>query len=119
MTKKKKLKIFIAVICLLAIVTGIGSFISYSKFEVVNPFSTAKGLFQVIFTEKEYVVIQKYPKVIVAKPNASLIDYMVSQGFKEDKENQLGALHRFTNDVAVQYVVYTTNKYFAKWRWQE
>lgn len=63
--------------------------------------------------------IQKYPKVIIAKPNVSLKDYMGDKGFKEDKENQMGALHRYINNSSSQYIMYSTNKYFSKWRWQE
>jgi len=86
---------------------------------VLNPLSTANGLFQIVFTEKEYIEIQKYPKVILAKPNVSLRDYMESRSFQEDKENQMGALHRFQNNDSAQYVMYSTNKYFSKWKWQE
>ncbi|HHV97268.1 MAG TPA: hypothetical protein GXX37_12505 [Clostridiaceae bacterium] len=116
--KRNKRKI--AVACLvLFVVLGIASFISYSKFNVLSPFSTAYGLFQVIFTDKEYVVIQKYPRVIVAKPTVSLQEYMKNLGFEEDTENQMGALHRFQSNDTVQYVIYSVNKYFSKWRWQE
>lgn len=116
MDKKKKV---IAVFLLLIVILSLGSFISYSKFTVLNPLSTTNGLFQIIFTEKEYIEIQKYPKVIVAKPSASLRTYMGDKGFQEDKENQMGALHRFHNNDSAQYVIYSSNKYFAKWIWQE
>ncbi len=98
---------------------GIGSLVSFSKFGVFNPFSTANGLLQVMYTEKEYLEIQKYPKVIVSKPNVLLEDYMQDKGFQEDVENQLGALRRFHNNDSSQYVRFSTNKYFSKWRWQE
>jgi len=113
-----KNKILIVVIVLIALI-GIGSFISFSKFGVSNPFSTANGLFQVVYTEKEFIEIQKYPKVIVSKPNVSLQDYMQNKGFQEDVENQSGALHIFHNNDISQYVRISTNKYFSKWRWQE
>lgn len=115
----KRNKIIIGVIIFSIILIGIGSFISYSKFNVLNPFSTASGLLQVVFTEKEYIEIQKYPKVIVSKPNVSLQDYMKNEGFQEDIDNQMGALHRFQNNDTAQYVFFSTNKYFSKWRWQE
>ncbi|HHY41425.1 MAG TPA: hypothetical protein GX514_01020 [Thermoanaerobacterales bacterium] len=119
MGKNKKAKIIIVQFLLLIVVIGLSSFISYYKFSVLNPLSTARGLFQILFTEKEYVEIQKYPKVILAKPSVSLSDYMESRGFREDKENQMGALHRFINDDTAQYVVYSTNMCFSKWKWQE
>jgi len=119
MSKNKRANIIVAQFLLLIAVISLSSFISYSKFSVCNPFSTAKGLFQILFTEKEYIEIQKYPKVILAKPSASLSKYMESKGFQEDKESQMGALHRFVNDTTAQYVAYTTNKYYSKWIWQE
>lgn len=119
MLKSKKGKIMIGILATFIIILGIGSFLSYSKFSVINPFSTTHGLLQIMFTEKEYLELQSYPKVILAKPTLSLNDYMKSQGFKEDEENQMGALHMYTNETSVQYVMYSVNRYFAKWRWQE
>lgn len=72
MGKNKKAKIIIVQFLLLIVVIGLSSFISYYKFSVLNPLSTARGLFQILFTEKEYVEIQKYPKVILAKPLLSI-----------------------------------------------
>jgi len=115
----KKIKIIIVGSFLLMFIAGTGAFISYSKFNVINPISTAKGLLQVVFTEKEYVEIQKYPRVIIAKPSASLREYMESKGFQEDKENRMGALQIFRNNDSVQYVMFSTNKYFSKWIWQQ
>lgn len=119
MSKSKKIKMTIGVVIISIVMVGIGSFISYSKFRVLNPFTSTSGLIQVIFTEKDYVEIQQYPKVILAKPNASLENYMKEKGFKEDTENRMGALRVFTNDVSKQYVFYSTNQYFSKWRWRE
>jgi len=87
----KKGKIAVACFVILVIL-GAASFISYSKFNVINPFSTAYGLIQIVFMDKEYIEIQRYPRVIVAKPSASLQDYMKNLGFLEDVENQMGAL---------------------------
>ncbi len=114
-----KKKIIIGVFIILIAIIGIGSFVSFSKFGVFNLFSTANGLLQVMFTEKEYIKIQKYPKVIVSKPNASLQDFMQNEGFQEDVENQMGALHIFQSNDVTHYVLFSTNKYFSKWRWQE
>lgn len=107
-------------ICLaLIFVLGIASFISYSSFNVINPFVTTSGLAQIFLTDKDYVQIQEYPKVILAKPNFSLQVYMEGLGFQEDIENQMGALYRFNNDVSSQYIRYSRNRHFSKWIWQE
>lgn len=115
MAKKKMLVISLSIVIILCIV----SFISYSKFNVINPLSTASGLIQIVFTDKKYVEIQKYPKVIVAKPDTSLKDYMEELGFEEDTDSQMGALFRFKNKDSAQYIMYSVNKYFSKWNWQE
>ena len=44
---------------------------------------------------------------------------MQNEGFQEDAENQVGALYRFQNNDTAQYVLFSTNKYFSRWRWQE
>jgi|HigsolmetaGSP11D_1036233.scaffolds.fasta_scaffold02171_8 hypothetical protein len=115
----RKTRKYLIICIVFVILLGVSSFISYAKFQVLNPFSTYSGLVQIVFTDKEYVEIQKYPKVIIAKPNASLQDYMKGLGFQEDIENQMGRLHVFHNNTSTQYVMYTVNNYFSKWIWQE
>lgn len=46
---------------------------------------------------------------------------MKNYGFIENTEQQLDALHIFENKNAdtIKYVFISTNKYFAKWRWNE
>ena len=116
---KKKTKIGIALIVVLVIGIGISILISTTLFGVSNPFVVANGLFQITFTDTEYVEIQSYPKVILAKPGVSLESYMESQGFTENTEEQLGALRVFEQAEHQQYVVQSVNKYFAKWHWNE
>ncbi len=121
MNQKKRRNSIIVVLFLAMAIVGTGSFISNSKFGVLNPLSTGYGLYQVVFTEKEFIELQKYPKVIVAKPNASLSDYMGIEGFKEDNEFQSVSLslHRFKNNDSAQYIMNSTNNYFSIWRWNE
>ncbi len=44
---------------------------------------------------------------------------MQNQGFKENQENQMGALQIFPNNDSHQFIMYSVNKYFSKWKWQE
>lgn len=115
----KTIKTIIAVFFLLVIIAFVGTFISSSKFSVSNPLSTAKGLFQVVINKEAYVEIQEYPKVILARPDVSLRDYMISNGFQEDTEGQADSLHKFQSSFLTEYVSYSTNEYFSKWIWQE
>ena len=115
----KKVKIIIGVLILTILIIGASSFTSYAKFGVSNPFSTAYGLIKVMFTDTEYVEIQQYPKVIVAKTDTSLDKYMEKHGYTRDTEKQLGALCTFTTGDFEELITYSQNKYFSKWRWQE
>jgi len=117
--KNKGTKIIIGVLILTILIIGVSSFTSFAKFGVGNPFSTAHGLIKVMFTDTEYVEIQQYPKVIVAKPETSLDKYMKKHGYKRDTEKQLGALCTFTTGDFEELITYSQNKYFSKWRWRE
>lgn len=94
------------------------SFLSYSHFGVINPFSTASGLAKVMFTDTQYVEIQQSPRVIIAKPDASLDEFMQAQGYSKDEEKQMGALCTFTDGSEEELISYSCNKHFSKWCWQ-
>ena len=66
--KDRSRRIVIAIlVSAILIVALLGScFISYSAFNTGNPFSAASGLFQITVLNKEYVVIQESPKVVIA-----------------------------------------------------
>lgn len=117
--KNKRLKIIIAVLLICIVVC---SFVSYAQFDVANPLKTVPALAQIMFTDTEYVEIRQYPKVIIAKPTVSLEDYMQERGLVKDEVGQLGALHKFViadqPDREADIVLYSVNKYYAKWRWQ-
>lgn len=117
--KNKKIKIFVGVLALVILMIGVSSFVSYAKFGAVNPFLTANGLIKVMLTDIESVEIQQYPKVIVAKPDASLDKYMAKQGYMRDAEKQLGALYVYTTGDIEALIVCSQNRYFSKWCWQE
>lgn len=116
--KKAFWSVIISAAVLLAALIG-ASVLSYAELGVLNPFSAANGLARVILTETEYVEIQQYPRVIVAKPDASLLDeYMEAQGYERDEERQMGALCTFTDGNFEELVMYSQNKDFSAWRWQ-
>ena len=99
--------------------TIVSSFISYATFNTINPFSAASGFFQITVLDMEYVKIQESPKVILAQPNDEVfINYMESHGFTEIKDEQMGAIWVFTNGEQKEWIWYSINKYYSKWRWQ-
>ena len=119
--KKRSRRIVIATLVSAAlIIILLGScFISYSKFSTGNPFSVASGYFQITILDKEYVEIQRSPRVVLAQPSEEiLINYMESRGFTEIEEEQLGAIHVFSNGEEKEWIWYSVNGYYSKWRWQ-
>lgn len=115
-SKIKKIMISVAIIATLLLVA---TFVSIVKFNVANPFAVAHGLYQTTVADKQYVQIQAYPRVMLAKPQISLESYMETKGFSENKEEQLGALRVFEKAAAKQYVLCSVNRYFSKWHWRE
>lgn len=70
-------------------------------------------------SKKDYVEIQRSPKVILAQPSDTLfVEYMESRGFTEIEEERLGALRVFTNGEEKEAIMYSQNAYFAKWVWE-
>ena len=113
MKHRKLLLIVLAVV----LIYGAAAFASYAKFRVVNPISAAAGLTQILLTEKEYAEIQDDPKVILAKPEASLDDYMEEQGMIRADDEQMGAILVFRDGDYREYVQYSVNSYFSRWSW--
>lgn len=113
MKHRKLLLIVLAVV----LIYGAAAFASYAKFHVVNPISAAAGLTQILLTEKEYAEIQDDPKVIPAKPEASLDDYMEEQGMIRADDEQMGAISVFHSGDYREYVQYSVNGYYSAWSW--
>lgn len=119
--KERSRRIVIAtLVSAVLIIAILGScFISYATFNTGNAFSVASGYFQISVLDKEYVEIQASPKVVIAQPDGEVfIDYMKSCGFTEIEEEQMGAIRVFTNGEEKEYVWYSINEHYSKWRWQ-
>lgn len=80
---------------ILGILVALAIFISMTKFNVNNPFDVLNGLYQIAFADTEYIEIQNYPKVVIAKPKAALDTYMEEHGFAENKEEQSDSVRMF------------------------
>lgn len=117
----KKRTIIISCICL-AVVLLISSalLVSYDKFGTANVFSSVAGYLRVRNTNAQAVVIQEDPQIMIADPDADLLDrHMETLGYKRVDEKQLGALCVFSNGTDEQRVMYSQNKYYSLWEWQE
>lgn len=117
---RKKRIVVAAFVAVLLIVAFLGScFVSYLKFDTANPFSAVSGFIQITVADKDYVEIQRSPKVILAQPSDALfLEYMESRGFTEIEEERLGGLRVFTNGEEKEAIMYSQNAYFAKWSWE-
>lgn len=111
---KKRLLWILAAVFLCATVVSV---LLCVKLEVRNPAAAAAGLVRVLFTDAECVEIQRAPKVILAKPGASLEAYMAQQGY--ENQEQMGSLRAFSNGNAQELVACSQNRYFAHWVWQK
>lgn len=120
--KKKIIIIIIASILLLMLIT----IFSIVKYEVINPFSTFFGMLEILLTDKEYTVIQEYPRKVVfsksetelGKYSEDLLDqYMESRGFQKMKDEQMGSMLVYSNGVKKELVHEKSNKFYSIWTW--
>ncbi len=117
MVTRTLLKVLIVILLLV----GIGSLSLTVYFHTENPFLTARGLFKVLFTNAEYVEIQQYPQVMIAKPNTSLDAYMENRGYRKTEEYNVSAedVSVFTTGDFSEFVKCSKHKFFSVWTWQE
>lgn len=112
-----KKKLLILTIILLIVIATLFSII---KFHVYNPVSSFSGMIQILFTDKEYVIVQNHPnKVIFSKPDTELLDrYMSENGYEYIEEEQMGSMLVYKNDTDKDTIQFSINKYYSKWEWQ-
>lgn len=117
---KKKLLLILCLILAAVLLLGMASFLCYRSFKVADPFAAAGGLLRILFTDTETVLLQEYPQVVLAKPDASLNDYMRKRKMYEKPDEQMGALRVFAteSDDMKEYVLHSVNRYYQLWRWQ-
>lgn len=122
--KRKKIIIIIAIggVILLS-----ATIFSIAKFSVWNPFSSCFGMLEILFTDKEYTVVQNIPnRVVFSKTSDAsnksagqyLDEYMGSRGFHFVPEEQMGAMLVYSNGNEKEFLIFSTNKYYSKWEWQ-
>ncbi len=116
-----KKKIIIVSICL-AVVLLISSvfLVSYDKFGTANVFAAANAFYRVTNTNADAITVKEHPQIMIAKPGIELLDrHMEALGYERVEEKQLGALIVYSNGSDEQSILYSQNKYFSKWEWQE
>ncbi len=123
--KRKGIIIVVVVVCIVILLSA--TIFSIAKFNVWNPFSSCFGMLEILFTGKEYTVVQNYPnRVIFSKTRGTsdkngeqyLEEYMESRGFHFVPEEQLGAVLVYSNGTEKEYIMCSANSYYSKWIWQ-
>ncbi len=111
-------KFLIPTLIIIFIILFFGATIfSIYKFEVFNPISSCFGMLQILFTDKEYTVVQRIPyKVVFAKPG-SFEKYINKQGFYEIEEERMGADFIYSDGNKKERVYRRINAYYAIGIW--
>ena len=108
----------LAALALLAALLG-GCLASYLVFDTPNLCAAAAGAARVLWTDAETVTLRQQPRVVLAKPDGSLLEtYMAERGFTELEEERMGALRVFTNGEGREMVLCSQNRYWCLWSWR-
>ena len=108
----------LAALALLAALLG-GCLASYLVFDTPNLCAAAAGAARVLWTDAETVTLRQQPRVVLAKPDGSLLEtYMAERGFTELEEERMGALRVFTNGETREAVLCSQNRYWCLWSWR-
>lgn len=122
---KRKGIIITVVICIIILLGA--TIFSIVKFNIWNPFSSCFGMLEILFTDKEYTIVQNIPsRVVFSKTTDAsnkngrqyLDEYMENRGFQFVSEEQTGGILVYSNGSEQEYILFSTNKYYSKWEWQ-
>ena len=92
----------------------------------MNPFLSGFGFFQIIFTDKQYVVVQNYPQKVVFSKQFSpeskktgkeiFEEYMKKEGFEFGE--QLGTEFTFYKENKKETIYWYAHGLFNIWEWK-
>ena len=106
---KKYRNIVIGIVVILICAT----IFSILKFEVYNPFSSCFGMLQILFTNKDFVVVQKWPKEVVITKPGYLNEYLKNENWEEIEEKRVGALGSYKKDGENTWIYSRSNAYYS------
>lgn len=101
---------------------------SFLKFSVWNPFYACFGMIEILFTDKNYTVVQNFPyRVVFSKTSETssksagqyMDEYMASRSFYNLPDEQMGAETVYTNGVEKESIIFSANRYYSKWVWMQ
>ena len=119
---KTNKKILLIIFIFIAFLLLVSSFVSYVKFNTINPFATGYGLLRIMVFNVDYEEIQSNPRVIIAKPDYAwqlFLDTIEKEGYTYLKEERMGSLCSFKKNGKRERVFFSVNGYFSKWIWEK
>ena len=114
-SKRKKIAILIIIFVILLFSSFV---VSTSLFYSRNPFMTGYGVIRITCTDQSYVIIDKNPKVYLAKSkNAydNLRKMMKDDRYSYNANKRLGDFLDFEKDGKDQVVLFIAHKYYSIW----
>ena len=112
----KKIKYIISTLVLATSIFLVLSFISFFKFQVINPFSLINGFIK-IYSGYEYHEVQKNPKVILLNTknsNNSFELFLNDNGFVNLEDKRMGSILTLEKNNKKYVVVIGYNSYYGK-----
>lgn len=122
MTRNKRTKLIIIIVCSILVLTVIGTgALCYAKFGTFNFPKAAMALISISSSNDEYVEIKSNPnKIIIDTPDNAMQlfeEYMTYRGYTILEDEQLGALIVVSQDGGRETVAFSVNKYCSVWQW--
>ena len=110
---RRNLVIIVIVIFILILLCA--TIFSIAKFNVWNPVSSCCGMLEILFTDKEYTIVQNIPnRVIFSKSSKQYLDdYMANRGFQFVPEKQMGGMLVYSNGREEEHIILSINKYYS------
>lgn len=120
----KKIKHIILLTSIIVLIAVFCTVISGGVFRECNPLSVINGFIQVRILNKEYYVIQEYPKVMIANKDLNLVDYMKNLGWRyvetvDADKLVMENIYEFKYKEGAAFVEVVEHKNFYIWKWRE
>lgn len=120
----KKIKRIILLATIIVLIAVFCTIIFGGMFGECNPLRVTNGFIQVCILNKEYYVIQEYPKIMIADKDLNLVDYMKDLGWTYVKTVDADKLvmeniYEFKYKEIEAFVEVTQHKNYYIWKWRE
>ena len=120
----KKIKRIILLTTIIVLIAVFCTIIFGGMFGECNPLRVTNGFIQVCILNKEYYVIQEYPKVMIANKDLNLVDYMKNLGWRyvetvDADKLVMENIYEFKYKEGAAFVEVIEHKNYYIWKWRE